>query len=83
MDKKYIISIDAGTTSSRSIIFDKKGNQIGISQYEFKQIFPKKGWVEHDPMEILNTQIKSIHEVIKSSKIKPEEIDSIGITNQR
>ena len=83
MKKNYILSIDAGTTSSRSIIFDKKGNQIAISQYEFKQIFPKKGWIEHDPMEILNTQIKSINEVIKKSKIKPQEIDSIGIANQR
>ena len=83
MRKKYILSIDAGTSSSRSIIFDKKGNQIAICQYEFKQIFPKKGWVEHDPMEIWNTQIMSIHEVIKSANIKPQEIDSIGITNQR
>ncbi len=83
MSKKYILSIDAGTTSSRSIIFDNQGNQIAICQYEFKQIFPKKGWVEHDPMEIWNTQVKSIHEVIKSAKIKPKEIDSIGITNQR
>ena len=83
MSKKYILSIDAGTTSSRSIIFDNQGNQIAICQYEFKQIFPKKGWVEHDPMEIWNTQVKSIYEVIKSAKIKPQEIDSIGITNQR
>ena len=53
---KYILSIDAGTTSSRSIIFDKDGTQIGISQYEFTQIFPKEGWVEHNPNEIWETQ---------------------------
>ena len=83
MDKKYILSLDAGTTSSRSIIFDKNGNQIAISQYEFEQFFPNKGWVEHDPEEIWISQLKSIKNVIKLAKIDPGEIDSIGITNQR
>ena len=83
MKKKYILAIDAGTTSSRSVIFDKNGNQIAISQYEFEQFFPKKGWVEHDPEEIWETQLKSIKEVIHLAKIKPGNIDSIGITNQR
>ena len=83
MKKKYILAIDAGTTSSRSVIFDKNGNQIAISQYEFEQFFPKKGWVEHDPEEIWKTQLKSIKEVIHLAKIKPGNIDSIGITNQR
>tara|TARA_B100001758_G_scaffold209343_1_gene191453 strand:- start:829 stop:2319 length:1491 start_codon:yes stop_codon:yes gene_type:complete len=83
MDKKYILSLDAGTTSSRSIIFDKNGNQIAISQYEFEQFFPNKGWVEHDPEEIWISQLKSIKNVIKLAKIDPDEIDSIGITNQR
>mgnify|MGYP001421413729 FL=1 len=83
MDKKYVLSLDAGTTSSRSIIFDKNGNQIAISQYEFEQLFPNKGWVEHDPEEIWISQLKSIKNVINLAKIDPGEIDSIGITNQR
>ena len=80
---KYILSIDAGTTSSRSIIFDKDGNQIGISQYEFTQIFPKEGWVEHDPLEIWETQKKSIKDCIRKCKIETSNIAAIGITNQR
>ena len=81
--KKYILSIDAGTTSSRAILFDKKGNQVSISQFEFTQIFPKESWVEHDPIEILETQLKAIKDVILKSGIDYNEIDSIGITNQR
>ena len=81
--KKYVLAIDAGTTSSRAIIFDKKGNQVCISQFEFTQIFPKESWVEHDPIEIWKTQLKAIHDVVKKSKINIDEIDSIGITNQR
>ena len=81
--KKYILSIDAGTTSSRAILFDKKGNQVSISQFEFTQIFPKESWVEHDPTEILETQLKAIKDVILKSGIDSNEIDSIGITNQR
>jgi len=81
--KKYILSIDAGTTSSRAILFDKNGIQISISQFEFTQIFPKESWVEHDPIEIWNTQLKAIHDVINKSNISVDEIDSIGITNQR
>ena len=81
--KKYILSIDAGTTSSRAILFDKKGNQVSISQFEFTQIFPKESWVEHDPIEILETQLNAIKDVILKSGIDSKEIDSIGITNQR
>lgn len=81
--KKYVLAIDAGTTSSRAIIFDKKGTQISISQFEFTQIFPKESWVEHDPIEIWETQLKAIHDVVEKSKINVDEIDSIGITNQR
>ena len=78
-----IIAIDAGTTSSRTIAFNKKIEQIAISQFEFTQIFPKKSWVEHDPNEIWETQLKAIKEVLKSDKIDLEKIKSIGITNQR
>ncbi|SUZ54495.1 uncharacterized protein METZ01_LOCUS7349 [marine metagenome] len=81
--KKYVLAIDAGTTSSRAVIFDKKGTQISISQFEFTQIFPRESWVEHDPIEIWKTQLKAIHDVVKKSKINIDEIDSIGITNQR
>jgi len=81
--KKYILAIDAGTTSSRAVVFDKKGTQISISQFEFTQIFPKESWVEHDPIEIWETQLKAIHDVVKKSNINVDEIDSIGITNQR
>ena len=83
MLKKYILSIDAGTTSSRAIIFNKNAEVIEIAQYEFSQFFPKEGWVEHDAIEIWNTQLKAIKDVVSKSKIDPNEIDSIGITNQR
>jgi len=80
---KYILAIDAGTTSSRAILFDKNAEPIEIAQYEFNQIFPKEGWVEHDALEIWNTQLKAVRDVINNSKIDPIQIDSIGITNQR
>ena len=80
---KFILAIDAGTTSSRVILFDKNASAVEIAQYEFNQIFPKQGWVEHDAIEILNTQLKAIRDVINNSKIDPKNIDSVGITNQR
>ena len=81
--EKYILSIDAGTSSSRALIIDKKGSIKGISQFEFPQIFPKEGWVEHNPNEIWETQLKAIKEVLKKTKTSPERIHSLGITNQR
>ena len=80
---KYILAIDAGTTSSRAILFDQNAEPIEIAQYEFTQFFPKEGWVEHDALEIWNTQLKAVRDVINNSKIDPNQIDSIGITNQR
>ena len=80
---KYIISLDQGTTSSRAIIFDKEQNIIGISQREITQIYPKEGWVEHDPMEIWATQYGALQEVISRTNINPLDICAIGITNQR
>ena len=59
MTKKYIVALDQGTTSSRSVLFDENGKQIAITQQEFEQHFPKPGWVEHDPIEILETQLKT------------------------
>lgn len=80
---KYILAIDAGTTSSRAVLFDKNAEPIEIAQYEFTQFFPKEGWVEHDALEIWNTQLKAVKDVINNSKIDTNQIDSIGITNQR
>ena len=81
--KKFIISIDAGTTSNRSILFDLKGKPIFSSQKEFTQYFPKSGWVEHNPDEIWKTTIKTLKDVIQKAKRLKGKILSIGITNQR
>ena len=80
---KYILAIDAGTTSSRAILFDKSGKSVGVSQHEFKQYFPKESWVEHDANEIWKTQLMAITEVLKKSDIAEEQIHAMGITNQR
>ncbi|MFT3705717.1 MAG: glycerol kinase GlpK [Agriterribacter sp.] len=79
----YILALDQGTTSSRAIIFDKKGNIIAVAQKEFRQIFPKPGWVEHDPNEIWSTQLGVAAEVITKAGVTIESIAAIGITNQR
>lgn len=81
--EKYVLSFDAGTTSSRAIIFNKKGEIINVAQKEFKEIYPKAGWVEHDPMEIWASQSGVAREVLEMSAIRPEQIAAIGITNQR
>ena len=81
--KKFIISIDAGTTSNRAILFDLKGKPIFSSQKEFTQFFPKNGWVEHDPEEIWKTTIKTLKDVIQRAKKLKGEVLTIGITNQR
>lgn len=83
MEKKYILALDQGTTSSRTIIFDKKSRIVSMSQKKFKQIYPKSGWVEHNPMEILESQLFTITEALSKANINPLEIASIGITNQR
>ncbi len=81
--KKYILALDQGTTSSRAIIFNKRGEIAGTSQKEFRQIFPRPGWVEHDPMEIWGTQVGVAKEALESSFIDIDDIVSVGITNQR
>ncbi|MEL7340837.1 MAG: FGGY family carbohydrate kinase, partial [Bacteroidota bacterium] len=80
---KFILALDQGTTSSRAIIFDHDSHIVGTAQQEFTQIFPKPGWVEHDPMEIWNTQIGVARAVLKDTGIKASQIVAIGITNQR
>lgn len=80
---QYIMALDQGTTSSRAIIFDKKGNIISKAQNEFEQIYPQAGWVEHDPLAILYSQFQAVSGCISSGAVKPSEIAGIGITNQR
>ncbi|WP_455718729.1 glycerol kinase GlpK, partial [Anaerosporobacter sp.] len=81
--KKYIVALDQGTTSSRCILFDKQGNVKSMAQKEFKQIYPKAGWVEHDPMDIWSSQISVMTEAMTKINAKAEDIAAIGITNQR
>ena len=82
-DKKFIISIDQGTTSSRSILFNTNGKPVFSSQKEFTQYFPKSGWVEHDPEEIWKTTKKTLIDVVKKAKSLKGKVVAIGITNQR
>lgn len=79
----YILALDQGTTSSRSILFDKSGHVIAAAQKEFTQIYPEPGWVEHDPEEIWATQFDTVVEVVSRAKIAFSDIEAIGITNQR
>lgn len=81
--EKYIISLDQGTTSSRSVLIDKSGNVSGIDQIEIKQIYPEPGWVEEDPVEIYESQISTLKNCLTNNRISVESIDAIGITNQR
>lgn len=80
---KYILSLDAGTTSNRAILFNHSGEIVATAQQEFEQIYPHSGWVEHDPEIIWQTQIKVAREVIQKAGIQASEIAGIGITNQR
>jgi glycerol kinase len=81
--KKYVLALDQGTTSSRAILFDKNQNLIAAEQREFPQIYPKEGWVEHDPMEIYSSQYAVMMELLTKYDIAPENIAAVGITNQR
>jgi glycerol kinase len=83
MKKSYILSLDQGTTSSRAIIYNFEGQIIKVAQKEFTQIYPKAGWVEHDPMEIWGSQSGVVSEILAMTGITAEEIAAIGITNQR
>jgi glycerol kinase len=80
---KYIIALDQGTTSSRAVLFKEDGQIQGIAQQEFRQIFPQSGWVEHDPNEILSTQLGVLDKVIRDNGVDISSIAAIGITNQR
>ncbi len=80
---QYILSFDQGTTSSRAIVFDQKGNIVAVAQKEFEQIFPQPGWVEHDPNEIWSTQLGVAAEAVTKAGLTAKNIAAIGITNQR
>ncbi|PWJ43793.1 glycerol kinase GlpK [Sediminitomix flava] len=83
MEKKYILALDQGTTSSRAILFDKKGEIIELAQEEFTQYYPKPGWVEHDANEIWSSQVKMAEKIVSSTNINAADIAAMGITNQR
>ena len=80
---KYIVALDQGTTSSRAVIFDENGCQVASHGIEFRQIYPRPGWVEHDPQDILNSQMESLRLAVERSGIHVKDIAAIGITNQR
>jgi len=83
MSPRYILALDSSTSSSRAIIFDREGGVAALKQYEFEQIYPRAGWVEHDPLKIWELQEKAIKEVISEAGLKAGNIAAIGITNQR
>ena len=80
---KYILALDQGTTSSRAIIFDHAGSIVSVAQKEFPQIFPKPGWVEHDPRDIWSTQAGVAAEALTKASVRAADVAAIGITNQR
>src|SRR6202789_327310 len=80
---KYVLSLDQGTTSSRAILFDHEGKIAGTAAHEFRQIYPNSGWVEHDPFEILTSQMSSAVEVMGKEGVRPRDVVALGITNQR
>ena len=81
--KKYILALDQGTTSSRAILFSRAGEIVSIAAEDFEQIFPIPGWVEQNPMDILNSQISSLKKAVENKNINPKDIAAVGITNQR
>jgi len=83
MAEKYILALDQGTTSSRAVIFNREGKVVSMASREFRQLYPKPGWVEHDPLEIWDSQMEAARRVLDSAAISPRSIAAIGITNQR
>src|SRR3954465_8239443 len=80
---KYVLALDQGTTSSRAIVFDQGGNIRGVGQKEFPQIFPKPGWVEHNPEAIWTSQLACAREAMRKAKVSARQIAGLGISNQR
>ena len=79
----YILALDQGTTSSRAILFDEAGSIVAVAQHEFEQFYPQAGWVEHDPTEILTSQMACAVEALGKAGVRPRDVAAIGITNQR
>lgn len=80
---KYVITLDQGTTSSRAIVFDSTGSIVGLERKEHRQIYPRPGWVEHDPEEIRENQAEVLRSVVEKCQIPADDILALGITNQR
>lgn len=83
MNKRYLVALDQGTTSSRAVVFTLEGHMVAAAAQEFPQHYPHPGWVEHDPADILSTQIEALRSAVRKAQIDPSEIAGIGITNQR
>ena len=83
MSQQYILALDQGTTSSRAILFDRKGRATAVAQQEFEQLYPQPGWVEHRPEDIWSSQLNAAHVVLREADVKADQIAAIGITNQR
>jgi glycerol kinase len=83
MKERYVLALDQGTTSSRAILFDSRGNVVGMVNQEFPQIYPRPGWVEHDPYDILESQVSVAKKLLRTVNVEPNQIAAIGITNQR
>lgn len=83
MKERYVLALDQGTTSSRAILFDSHGNVVGMVNQEFPQIYPRPGWVEHDPYDILESQVSVAKKLLRTVNVEPNQIAAIGITNQR
>ncbi|MBQ2926254.1 MAG: glycerol kinase, partial [Ruminiclostridium sp.] len=81
--KNYLLALDQGTTSSRAILFTAGGEVVSTAQYPFTQHYPQPGWVEHDPMEILNTQLKAAADCVAQSGVEVKDIAAVGLANQR
>src|SRR4051812_46074982 len=79
----YLLALDQGTSSSRSIVFDEGGRVVAVAQQELPQIYPRPGWVEHDPMEIWRTQLATAREALAKAGLKAQDMRALGITNQR
>ncbi len=83
IDKTHILALDLGTSNSRSIVFDAQGHIVSMAQRELRQIYPRPGWVEHDPLELWDTQLAIAHEALARAGLKASEVAAIGITHQR
>lgn len=80
---KYLLALDQGTTSSRAILFSLEGRPVAMAQREFRQLYPRPGWVEHDPLEIWESQLGVAQEALRQAGVEAREVVALGLTNQR